>query len=705
MAAYHAPNKLGHPPPRGGGDSDWMVTAQHRLSPFRTYREFVAGQRDDLDPATFSKRYAEYRVSYGHELVRRFFERNADYEWFRERYDPSCLRARIAEQRERAAAEASAICSEIQAEGLAKWATRASLDPIRDNAAATDETKRESTVIFDDSAQRVSDHESSTIVMGSGVPPSCSKRSLEAAIAATLEDRGVADTKLTRIVLTDERNRRENFETEAWIFFESKEAASAAEEALQREPWLELNVPPALAMAPLPWPLPEAETEGRVLERGSKMRTSECTEKESFRLLRPRRVLFFASSAGVDDFGRGARPRRFPRAFGSPRLSEPARLAKDAEVASDLADALDTLAQIEDELRLKTILATAAELDVARRFDVCAAYLRRVHLLLYYSATQCNSELELLTREVPWYTRRDKALHDDDQQQGGAAASTAELLASARQDDEDWGPQLKEMDDKLRDLLNAALMTVAETSSGTQDANEEHEHQQEEDIVSKVHDKIAYVEPRALKAAADEEDSKLDMTLETFMSSHTAQEEQGRARCAFDWCRKLFKSDNFLRKHLANRHADYLEAWLTPTRRTYMWSLYAADTRKPLPPISTEKGDEIEPVDLIDQQQRLRPEPPHHRSKRSRPRSRSDPDQPQTKRNRHAEAGGPADPRKLASYADVDAPKRPVLSLDYGVLLPPPSKKKRSKSTGKSAPTSAESNIKDEPQPATTAPN
>ena len=59
-----------------------------RLSPFKTYREFVADQRDDADPQAFARRYGEYRGGFARELVRRFFERTADFAWFRDRYDP-----------------------------------------------------------------------------------------------------------------------------------------------------------------------------------------------------------------------------------------------------------------------------------------------------------------------------------------------------------------------------------------------------------------------------------------------------------------------------------------------------------------------------------------------------------------------------------------------------------------------------------------
>ena len=72
-----------------------------RLSPFKTYREFVADQRDDADPQAFARRYGEYRGGFARELVRRFFERNADFAWFRDRYDPSRVEERCEKQRAR----------------------------------------------------------------------------------------------------------------------------------------------------------------------------------------------------------------------------------------------------------------------------------------------------------------------------------------------------------------------------------------------------------------------------------------------------------------------------------------------------------------------------------------------------------------------------------------------------------------------------
>jgi hypothetical protein len=42
-----------------------------RLSPLRTYREFVSKQKDDADANAFARRYNEYRRDYAKELMRR----------------------------------------------------------------------------------------------------------------------------------------------------------------------------------------------------------------------------------------------------------------------------------------------------------------------------------------------------------------------------------------------------------------------------------------------------------------------------------------------------------------------------------------------------------------------------------------------------------------------------------------------------------
>ena len=112
-----------------------------------------------------------------------------------------------------------------------------------------------------------------------------------------------------------------------------------------------------------------------------------------------------------------------------------------------------------------------------------------------------------------------------------------------------------------------------------------------------------------------------------------------------------------------------------------------------VPPLRTANGDEVEPLDLLRggdfQAPRKRDRRDRDRGRDRDRRDRGRRDDFRSPRERYA-AGPPrpppgaersSDTRKPPSYDDVDAPKRPVLDLDYGVLLPPPAKKKK-KSAG-----------------------
>jgi len=44
------------------------------------------------------------------------------------------------------------------------------------------------------------------------------------------------------------------------------------------------------------------------------------------------------------------------------------------------------------------------------------------------------------------------------------------------------------------------------------------------------------------------------------MVDHTLNEDEDKWRCAIDWCNKLFKTHDFLKKHLKNKHGALAEA-------------------------------------------------------------------------------------------------------------------------------------------------
>ena len=142
-----------------------------RLSPFKTYRECVADQRDDADPQAFARRYGEYRGGFARELVRRFFERNADFAWFRDRYDPSRVEERCEKQRARAAGAAKRFREDVDKAGE-DAVKQASRDPNAiETVAPTDED--EDKVPLEASLHAVPDHAAANCVLLPGAPPVC----------------------------------------------------------------------------------------------------------------------------------------------------------------------------------------------------------------------------------------------------------------------------------------------------------------------------------------------------------------------------------------------------------------------------------------------------------------------------------------------------------------------------------------------------
>jgi len=61
------------------------------------------------------------------------------------------------------------------------------------------------------------------------------------------------------------------------------------------------------------------------------------------------------------------------------------------------------------------------------------------------------------------------------------------------------------------------------------------------------------VDAMAEKIEAMEEKNKKE-----WVNNHAVIDADGRARCSFHFCRKLFKDKNFLQKHLLKKHPEFL---------------------------------------------------------------------------------------------------------------------------------------------------
>lgn len=70
-------------------------------------------------------------------------------------------------------------------------------------------------------------------------------------------------------------------------------------------------------------------------------------------------------------------------------------------------------------------------------------------------------------------------------------------------------------------------------------------------------------------------------------------EDEGRWRCAAQGCTKLFKTSEFLQKHLLLKHIEGLETSLRLVRLGLIRTAFEADQEKPLPPVQVDKGSNV----------------------------------------------------------------------------------------------------------------
>ncbi|MEL7342973.1 MAG: hypothetical protein AAGM67_20990, partial [Bacteroidota bacterium] len=75
-----------------------------------------------------------------------------------------------------------------------------------------------------------------------------------------------------------------------------------------------------------------------------------------------------------------------------------------------------------------------------------------------------------------------------------------------------------------------------------------------------------------------------------WIADHTIIDEDGRARCSFHFCRKLFKDAMFLRKHLLKKHPEFLLAEIAKCHDPFMMKAWDMQEHRPVPPILVDCG-------------------------------------------------------------------------------------------------------------------
>lgn len=338
----------------------------------------------------------------------------------------------------------------------------------------------------------------------------------------------------------------------------------------------------------------------------------------------------------------------------SAALSTTSRISRDKQSALMLARALDVSRNIPVEHRLDEALeqcvAIESESDV---LDVAIAYLRRVHLFSFYNGCCAASQVgHVLAGQHASSTIHLRLEHAD------------ELL---EKEEETAGPDLlvQRLDDNIGRALEESNEWVAKATS----------------IVDETRDALA-AEIEALEETKKKE----------WKMAHAIVDEDGRARCSFHFCRKLFKDDKFLAKHLLKKHGEYLCAEMAKCHDSFMMKAWDESEQRPVPPILVDCGSTFgmvpspvtgaqpvaaDPEPDLWQREKARRAAAAEREKVRRP--RDDYHRPPE----HMEEGGGDEPKSRGGgFVDVDDMKEEKVELSFEnveVVSPPPKKKRKRK--------------------------
>ena len=350
-------------------------------------------------------------------------------------------------------------------------------------------------------------------------------------------------------------------------------------------------------------------------------------------------------------------------------LSSHRRMENDKEAAITMAQALDERKGIaSDENNSNYCLQDILQPDwsVADLLDVAIAYLRRVHLVSFYN---CCARAEMVG-DVLMGRSPVSTIHL-------RLANADELMTMADDDNEE---------EIQRDLL------VRRLDDSIAKALEECESTQPSDILI----------DEEKQAAADTIVTAEEQVQERWLDDHSITDADGRARCSFSFCHKLFKDSSFLHKHLLKKHGEFLRAEQAKCHDPAMMRAWDESEDRPVPDIMVDCGavlgcvavpvtggqvpDCVDPEpELWRRQEEYRRRDIDMNARREESRQRQQQQQQQRDTDDHQAASGPERPlpSRRGGFVDVDDMKEEKVELSFDNVPVPeaalPAKKKKKK--------------------------
>ena len=270
----------------------------------------------------------------------------------------------------------------------------------------------------------------------------------------------------------------------------------------------------------------------------------------------------------------------------SAAVSSRDRISGDKEDAKAISRALDEARGIDIGSRLSDLLFLlfpGDEMDSVDEediLDIAIAYLRRVHLFSFYNGCVLASDVG----DVLSYSHPSGTIHLRLKDADEILRKTADENGTVAMD-EDGGD----------------LAETGEATEGSSAAGKDMLVSRLNESITKALDYVKIMEGRGPGCVIDEETDMAAKDIETseqntydlWMQNHEIMDEDGRARCSFHFCRKLFKDKAFLRKHLLKKHSDQLRAERGKCHDGVMMVGWDNDDRRPVPPILIDCGSKF----------------------------------------------------------------------------------------------------------------
>lgn len=189
-------------------------------------------------------------------------------------------------------------------------------------------------------------------------------------------------------------------------------------------------------------------------------------------------------------------------------------------------------------------------LSKKKRLDLLVEYLRRVHSFCFFCVFESDSVHEL-TRKCPGgHLRRPRASLTNQAKIAAKASAYSEPFPLKKSDTADQDVDIKEEGSPDQRRYNNRYNKKDRTF---------HQLQRAFNWVKTYESKLYQIlEPAAvdIKELGGE---LVEEALEKNLKKHVTQEDESKFRCKVPDCSKLFKGENFWRKHLEKRHTEWFE--------------------------------------------------------------------------------------------------------------------------------------------------